>query len=65
MQSLTLQELLLLKQSILQEKSIMKIYETQAQTTTDPVLRGKWQEAAATHQTHLQKLLSFLQGEAL
>ena len=61
MANLTKQELLTLKQSILQEKSLIQLYKTVANNTTDPVLRGKWQEAAATHQTHFEKLLTFLE----
>ncbi len=61
MPQLTKQELLLLKQSILQEKSLIGIFEMAAHETGDPNLRGKWQDAAATHQTHLQKLQSFLE----
>ncbi len=61
MPSLTKQELILLKQSILQEKSVIQIFKDAAEQTNDPVLRGKWQEAAATHQTHLRKLKVFLE----
>ena len=61
MASLTKQELLTLKQSILQEKTLIKLFETAAKETSDPVLRGKWQEIAAAHQTHFKKLLNFLE----
>ncbi|MBR3844302.1 MAG: hypothetical protein IKM39_02215 [Clostridia bacterium] len=61
MPSLTKQELLILKQSILQEKSLIKAFETAAEQTNDPILRGKWQEAAATHQTHYRKLQTFFE----
>ncbi len=61
MPSLTKQELILIKQSLLQEQSIIEIFTKAAEKTNDPVLRGKWQEAAATHQTHKNKLKSFLE----
>lgn len=62
MPQLTKQELTLLKHSILQEKSLIGIFEMAAKETNDPNLRGKWHEAAATHETHLKKLQSFLEG---
>ncbi len=58
---LTKQELTLIKQSILQEKELIALYQTVAQKTNDPVLRGKWQESAAAHHTHLNKLKEFLE----
>lgn len=61
MKSLTKQELILIKQSLLQEQSIIEIYTKYAQKTSDPVSRGKWQEAASLHQTHLNKLKAFLE----
>ena len=61
MAQLTKQELILIKQSIYQEKSVIELFSKVAKNTTDPVLRGKWQEATATHQTHLNKLKEFLE----
>lgn len=61
MASLTKQELILIKQSLLQEQSLIALFTREAEKTNDPVLRGKWQEAAATHETHKNKLKFFLE----